>query len=111
MTAHLPALEAVAARTRWAMVHPELGIYLGSCMGLGFWSLLDPVGQPVAVTFASPQEGRECAASWDDQPSTDKLRAAIAFRPVAVAAADGYATIEECVAAGLPTWNPEATYE
>ena len=35
---------------RFVLYHPEDGVYLGGFMGLGFWSNLDPVGQPEAVT-------------------------------------------------------------
>src|SRR5690606_39754669 len=35
------------------ITHPDMGIYLGNFIGLGFWSLLDSVGQNAAPTFDS----------------------------------------------------------
>lgn len=81
------------------LVSSELGIYLGECMGLGFWSLLDPAGQDAAVTFPNEAAAREHVSTWQDQPQD--------LRCVAVAAGlDGYASVEACVAAGLPAWHP-----
>ena len=48
------------------ITHPEMGVYLGSCLGLGFWTLLDPVGQPLAATFADVDGATTHVASWDD---------------------------------------------
>jgi hypothetical protein len=90
--------------TRYVAYHEEMGIYLGHCLGLGFWTLLDPVGQPCAVTFESPDELNEHLQQDFDGPVTG-------IHPVAVNVADPgdppYATILECVEAGLPAWNPQ----
>jgi len=93
---------------------PKIGIYLGNCMGMGFWSLCDPAGQPSAVTFATESEAAVHVASWDVQPEFQ-----IEIRPVE--ADDGmidgassrerthptYASVAACVAAGLPAWDPD----
>lgn len=77
----------------------ELGVYLGNCMGMGFWSKLDPVGQPCAVTFGSEGEAAKHWASWNQIPRDCKTHQ--------VAPSDGrYATIEDCARAGLPIWEP-----
>jgi len=33
------------------LYNEEMGIYLGSCMGMGFWTKLDSVGQDAVVVF------------------------------------------------------------
>lgn len=59
--------------TKIIIVHYEHGVYLGSAMGLGFWSKLDDVGQDSAVLFNSEQEAREIAARWETQFNEDEL--------------------------------------
>ena len=49
------------------ITHPEMGVYLGSWIGLGFWSLLDPVGQQEAVTFPDETDASAHIASWDNE--------------------------------------------
>jgi hypothetical protein len=73
--------------------HPEMGVYLGSCMGLGFWSRLDPVDD-TAATFDTQEE----ACRWiDGRPKGAEL--------IEVQAEPGQkATISACVAAGLDAW-------
>jgi len=70
---------------------------------MGFWSKIDPVGQPAAVTFPSEQDAQQHIAEWDGG-RPDSIR----FVEV-VAGADGYASIAACVAAGLPGWVDEIT--
>jgi len=48
------------------ITHPEMGIYLGNCLGLGFWTLIDPVGQPAATTFPDADAARTHISSWDE---------------------------------------------
>lgn len=98
--------------TRFVIVHPEMGVYLGSAIGFGFWSKCDPVGQTAAVTFPNRVMADDAMKAWDsgrpdgatiwpvlaDQRSTDGL------------GDDGvvYASVAACVAAGLPSWDPDA---
>lgn len=83
--------------------HEQDGIYLGSCMGLGFWSKLDPVGQPGAVTFHDDQEAERHMADWEcGRPD------GVTFVQVA-ADTDGYASMAACILAGLPAWMDEQT--
>ena len=83
----------------------ESGVYLGNALGLGFWSKEDPVGQPSAVTFKSVQEAEAHMATWDcGRPDHVKF--------VQVTCDDdGYASIEACVAAGLPRWSADVSHE
>lgn len=85
---------------RYVLYDPEMGIYLGHCMGLGFWSKLDSVRQDRACTFESVEDMEVWVATWEFTPPN---RRAV---PVEVAGEDEYATIEECTAAGLPAWQP-----
>lgn len=81
------------------ITHPEFGIYLGNCSGMGFWSKLDPVGQPAAITFPSKEVAQSHAAEWDEQIG------GLEFRNVEPDCFQ-YATVEACVAAGLEAWDP-----
>jgi len=90
--------------TRFVLYSPDptVGIFLGDCLGLGFWSLMAPTGQEAAVTFATEAEAAAFVASWSEQP-----KFAIEIRPVE--ADDGiFATVAACVKAGLPAWDPNA---
>lgn len=50
---------------RFLIVHPEMGIFLGSCMGLAIWSKWTKNrGQPCAVVFLSRDVAESAMASW-----------------------------------------------
>lgn len=90
---------------RVVIVHPEMGVYLGSAMGLGFWSRLDPVDQPSAVTFPTPADAEQHMRTWDGGIPNGTTTYPVEpddFAP------DGcvYASVVACVAAGLPAWDP-----
>ncbi|WP_046869587.1 hypothetical protein [Microvirga massiliensis] len=80
-----------------AITHPELGIYVGNCMGLGFWSLLDAVGQDCAVVFDTEEEARRHVSSWDERNAPDDY----GYAAVEVADDAHYATVDDLSAAGL----------
>lgn len=85
---------------RFVLVSDAFGVYVGSFLGLGFWSRLDAAGQTSAVTFETPF----AAAEFGDAAglADDDLRAV----EVEVAHPSGaYATREECAAAGV-RWEP-----
>lgn len=81
--------------------HEKDGVYLGSAMGFGFWSKIDPVGQPSAVTFPDQATAETYMDTWDDGRPLD-----VQFIEVA-ADQDGYASVNACVQAGLPGWIDE----
>jgi len=84
--------------------HEKDGVYLGSALGLAFFSALDPVGQSEATAFRSRDEAAEHVASW----RTGDTANTTAYRFIEVDVTDrGSATIDACVKAGLPAWNPE----
>lgn len=83
--------------------HPEDGIFLGSCLGLGFWSRLDPVGQDCAVTFETEGQAREHLAGSSLTPEHLAQLRYVEVKPDMGV----YASIDACVAAGLPAWNPQ----
>lgn len=83
---------------RFVLYHPSFGIYLGSFLGLGFWSQLDPCGQPEAVVFESEVEADQYVSSWDNPVPGCYPVKVLTARP-------DYATIAECVLANLPSWN------
>ena len=108
MTSAIPtssaAFELGSATQRYLIADPEMGIYVGNCMGLGFWTKSDPAGQDSAVTFPSSFEAEAHMATWDcGRPG------AAWIVPVTVSGKDdNYASIDECVAAGFPRWDPTA---
>ena len=77
----------------------EMGVYLGSFLGLGFWSKWDAGGQNVACTFKSAAQAAEIMKTWDNIPEC------VYAIPVHVDNASYYATMDECVKAGLPAWE------
>lgn len=89
---------------RFVVYSEEKGIYLGSCMGLGFWSKLDAVGQVAAVTFSGQESVDKFVKTVDDP----KVFADVKLVEVDVPEHDKYyASIDECVKAGLPSWEHE----
>lgn len=74
----------------------ELGVFLGSVLGLGFWSKLDPVNLDVAPTFETEAAAKAFIA--DGQWPSD-----ISFIGVDVDA-DGYAPMEACIRGGIAPW-------
>ena len=88
---------------RVILAHLEWGIYLGSCLGLGFWSQLDPCGQTDACTFPSEAAARDHVRSW--RPAEGEYNPDD-FQYVNVEAKHhAYATMAECVAAGQKPWS------
>ena len=80
------------------------GVYLGSALGLGFWSKLDPAGQNAAITFPSVQEAKRAVSNWETRPTGIQYKQVLAD----ITTKDGsvYASIEACFRAGLPGWEP-----
>lgn len=85
-------------KTDYLIVHPKYGVYLGSAQGRGYWSKVDSVGQPAAVTFPSQEEAIAYMASWAVSPPPGVM-----LLPV-LSDGPGYATIAACVRAGAPAW-------
>jgi len=84
---------------RYVLYHKEMGVYLGGALGLGFWSLLDSVGQPAACTFPSEKEAVEYLDSWDENSNREGII------PWPVDTNNRFATIKEIVESGLPGWT------
>ena len=83
--------------TKLLLHSKELGVYLGSCMGLGFWSELDPAGQTEAVTFDSKAIAEEFMNTWDEEV-TD-----VTFLPITTN--DLHVSMDDCVRAGVKPWD------
>lgn len=88
---------------KYLLYKQDWGVYLGCCLGLGFWSNLDPAAQDRAVVFDSPSEVTEYLDGWEDPGLVDQFT----ILPVEVAQDNGYASLEECVKAGVPRWAVE----
>lgn len=82
---------------RYVITHPKGGVYLGTCLGLGFWTLYDPVGQDHAVVFETPEKAWRFIDTWN---SRDIYLQSVIIRHVECALPD-YATIDELKEAGL----------
>lgn len=95
-----PQGASVSAKRR-LLVSRSMGVYLGSCMGMGFWSKLDPVDQPSAVTFENVETIRNAMVEWE---GLGGLPEDMTFPEVEDANGDGYATESECVSAGVEPW-------
>lgn len=78
------------------IAHPDMGVYLGNCMGLGWFSRLDAIGQLVACTFENEEQARAHIVGWDSNNDP----AAYSYHPVAIAQ-EGCASIEEMLQAGM----------
>ncbi len=82
--------------------HDKDGVFLGECLGLGFWSKVETAGQPSAVTFKDIEDAEEFMKTWiSGRPCGVKLV------PV-VADERGHASVEACIQAGLPGWSVES---
>lgn len=92
------SLSSQVRRTYYVLYSPSLGIYLGQCMGFGFWSNLDPVDQPSACAMESIEEWESHISSWLSPPPDDGC-----FVPISCLT-PFVATREEVVAVGLPSW-------
>lgn len=80
------------------------GVFLGMCFGLEFWSKLDPVGQPSAVTFESAKDAESFMATW-----VNGVPAGTRFVEVRADVEGTHASIASCIQAGLPGWIDELT--
>jgi hypothetical protein len=79
---------------RVVLTHPEMGVYLGSFLGMGFWTLLDTAGQTQAVTFIDTADLIDYITTWVENSDPS----AYEFVPVDCGEA---ASIADLVKAGL----------
>lgn len=74
----------------------EWGIYLGSFLGLGFWSRSDAGDQHSACVFPTEHDARTFVRGWENNNDPD------CYRYVSVKSdARNHATVPELKAAGL----------
>lgn len=88
-------------KKEYIMVSRPWGVYLGSCLGLGFWSKLEAAGQMHACTFESESQARDIMSRWDTPPEND-----LSFLEVCIPENEQWASMEECVKAGVEPWIP-----
>jgi hypothetical protein len=82
---------------KYAITHPEQGIYVGYAMGMGFWSLWDAAGQTTAAVFDLEDDARDHVASWSNHNDPH----AYGYAPVEVSPDAEHATVDELREAGL----------
>ena len=83
----------------YILYNEEMGVYLGSCLGLGFWSKLDPVGQDAAICFREKE---------DASPIIKVTKSDYDFHLLeADNDKNGYSSIASCQRAGATPWNPD----
>jgi hypothetical protein len=85
---------------RYLLYQPEMGVYLGEFMGMGFWSLLDPVGQTMATVFNSKEAISDYVGTWESPVSDLAIWEIDTAHP-------NFATMAEIEALGLPGWSVE----
>lgn len=84
--------------------HDQMGIYLGHCLGLSFWSKLNAAGQISAVVFPNAADAKAHMEGWDGGVPAG----AITYPEVEADLLNGrYASLDACVRAGLPEWEVE----
>lgn len=88
----------------YVIVHPVMGVYLGTGMGFGFFSLLDSVGQEYACTFSTREQARAHIESWDTNNNPEDYDIVQVFCP------KGWASPEHMHAAGIPIHMLEPLY-
>ncbi len=83
------------------IVHKEYGVYLGAALGFGFWSKLDPVGQPAAIAFAGEHLARKVA-----ETELKLQLKSFTILPVEIPKKEvSYASMEICVGVGVEKWE------
>jgi len=96
--------------TRFVIVHPELGVYIG-CDATGmvdYWSRVNPGRQPAAITFPDRAAAVQAMSSWrpgqlkgaEPWPVVADYKVVHGDRPT-------FATVDACERAGLPRWDPQ----
>lgn len=81
---------------RVVITHPEFGVYLGSAMGMGFWSQIDSAGQQEAVTFSNIDDAKAHIRSWDENNRVEPY----SFLGIDVSPGTQHVNAEQIVAAG-----------
>ena len=103
------AEEKMIEMKKIVLYEEETGIFLGEAFGLGFWTKLDPVGQTHACTFDSEEDAHDYVKLWRDQTRVNKIQyvevdVSGSMPPLSQGIG---ASVEECVRAGLPAWDPD----
>lgn len=79
------------------ITHAEMGIFIGSAMGMGFWSNLDSADQTRVCTFVSEEDARDYVSSWTQDNEPDGYN----YTTVEIDSGENFATIAQLRAAGL----------
>ncbi len=90
---------------KYVIVHPKMGIFLGTYAGLAFWSRLESAGQIAAPAFDSINAALEYMATWECGPP----RGAYCHRVEADVDGGTYASMAACIHAGLEGWLDSST--
>ncbi|MEG0869229.1 MAG: hypothetical protein RSG77_19615 [Hafnia sp.] len=81
------------------VTHNKMGVYLGSCVGMDFWSKGNAVGMGAAMAFKSEQEALDHFSTVESPPD------ALQFITVEADLQDGrFASMAACECAGIETW-------
>lgn len=83
--------------TRYVITHPDMGVYLGNALGMGFWTKLDSVDQQAAVTFPDIKAARDHVASWEGERDPDLY----GYAPVVMKPGEDYVEAATLRMAGL----------
>lgn len=89
----------------------KYGVFLGTAMGLAFWSKLETAGQEAAPVFDSADEAMGFLATWPELSGPSDEMLGVEFVQVVPDVRNeggaSYASNAACIAAGLPGWITE----
>ena len=91
-------------KVAYVVYSPRWGVFLREDFGIPFWSGLNPQGLDTAQLFPDAASARRV---FDAQPAGHDCE----LRRVEVHFSARNASIVDCVAAGLPAWNPSTVHD
>lgn len=93
--------------------HPYMGVFLGSFIGLAFWSKVtgtdgEPSMFPGAPLFDSEADARAFVLTWQLEPAilTEMAYQPVAEEDVSTLVGQAYVTAATCGKLGLHDWQP-----
>ena len=91
---------------RYVVYEWQMGIYLGSFLGLQFWSRLDPVGQQSAYTFRFECDAVAFCNEVQGQGFKEAIVKAVVLTEPDRVGEEVYMTPSDAELNGLPRWTP-----
>ncbi len=86
----------------YVIFNNEMGVFLGHCMGMGFWSALDAVGQDEAVAFLPDEATQAITDITSNLDGTFELKEVDNLKYIN---GTHYVSMEDCIKSGIPAWD------